>query len=125
MKTEIQRGLPGLADDAELVPPGEKAEELDATARPLHAWPAWYTPSNYTRRKNAQVAAGRHPFGMPLGPKWSRCGDCDHARSGYYHTRRYWKCALVGETRGPATDLRKRWRGCERFEPKSVEPHPI
>ena len=111
MAADIQRGLPGLAKDAVVEAPG-KPDELDATALPLSAWPPWFTPSRYTRRANAQVAAGRHPTGEPLGPDGETCGSCCQAYRVQWRTRAYWKCRRRDETRGPGSDLRKRWRAC-------------
>lgn len=114
MTKEIQRGLPGLADDRELDPAAKRS--ITKADEAAIDWPAWYTPSRERKRANAQVASGRHPFGLQLGPPESTCGSCDHAYRVSWRTRSFWKCRYVKETRGPGSDLRKRWRGCERFQ---------
>lgn len=84
---------------------------------PDTAYPDWYRPSRARRVANLRVLQGRHPFGMPLGPKESRCGTCVHLRRRGTGSRRvYLKCALSKITSGPATDARAKWRGCIKWE---------
>jgi hypothetical protein len=90
--------------------------DLDLFVDPPIHWPAWYTPCRETARTfNPRVAAGRHPFGLELGPPESRCGSCVHLRRIKY-ARAYLKCEISKLTHGPATDVRAKWRGCARWE---------
>ena len=50
------------------------------------------------------------------GPKWETCRTCDHKRGIVYHNRTYYKCALMKETRGAATDIKLKWSACERWK---------
>lgn len=78
--------------------------------------PDWFyvgkvTPVIHVKR----VALGLHPLGSPLSDdKESRCGKCRHL-----HVRKmggtYFKCLVHKQTRGPATDIRKKWRGCNKY----------
>lgn len=78
-------------------------------------YPPWYTPSKERPKGNMRVFRGHHPLGLPLGPAHSKCGTCKHL-----HRRRlakvYLKCALSTMSRGPASDIRVKWRGCQRWE---------
>ena len=69
-----------------------------------------------TQRANARIERGIHPTGVALlEPRGQTCGDCLHLRT-KQATKRYFKCELVGDTSGPATDIRKSWAACEKFE---------
>lgn len=69
-----------------------------------------------------RITAGFHPFGLRLREPRGKvtCGDCKHllakeTRSG----KRFFKCSMVrGDSNGPATDVRKKWPACERWEGK-------
>lgn len=76
--------------------------------------PDWYTPSPERRTANKRVTAGYHPMGMALGPADETCGSCVHLYANRL-SKDYLKCALVPATGGPATDVRKKWRACERW----------
>ena len=82
---------------------------------PLSPYPDWYTPSTSRRAANLRVVQGRHPFGLTLGPETSTCGTCRHAYVKSFG-KRYWKCRLTRQSRGPSTDLVKSWRGCSLWE---------
>lgn len=82
----------------------------------MFAWPAWYTPSKFTTALNLRVARGLHPFGLELGPADSTCGSCVHLERRELG-KTYLKCALAKQTRGPATDVRAKWRGCSSWAP--------
>lgn len=77
-------------------------------------WPTWFRPSGVVQHSH-NVARGLHPFGMRLGPEERRCGDCAHLRENRY-ARVYYKCALAKNTGGTATDVRLKWRACEKWE---------
>jgi hypothetical protein len=69
-----------------------------------------------TLRRQADLAAGRHPVtGLPLlHSEWGfTCGTCAHHRAwrmgGTYH-----KCALH-DTGSEATDIRVGWPACTRY----------
>lgn len=78
----------------------------------LAQYPDWYRPSKYRARSNELVLAGLHPMGALLGDPDTRCRTCvsleDHGR--------WKKCARARQTRGPATDVRLKWRGCQHWE---------
>jgi hypothetical protein len=54
---------------------------------------------------------------MKLGPADKTCGDCANL---YAHSRgrTYWKCKLMKTTFSLMTDVRLKWRSCEKFEEK-------
>jgi hypothetical protein len=91
---------------------------------PEPTWPDWYTPCRETAATfNRRVLSGRHPFGLELGPADSTCGACSHlVRIRYAKT--YLKCEVSKQTRGPGTDVRVKWRGCEKFRPSPPERRP-
>lgn len=75
-----------------------------------------------TRRREAELAAGRHPTTKlpllePIGEK--ACADCAHL---FAHTRNrtYWKCRQVEFTFGPSSDVRVSWPACIRFAEKET-----
>ena len=78
-------------------------------------WPPWFVPSKMTTALNARVARGLHPFGLELGPEASTCGSCVHLARREF-SKSYLKCAIARQTRGPATDVRAKWRGCSKWE---------
>lgn len=51
------------------------------------------------------------------GPPNARCATCAHLLVREY-ARRYYKCALRKVTGGPATDHRKNWPACGKYQPK-------
>ena len=64
-------------------------------------------------------AYGRHP------DKDLRCRDCDHLFFKQF-AKKYFKCSHRGNTGGPATDHRKHWPACTKFEPlNEKKPHEI
>lgn len=68
-----------------------------------------------TLRAKTRIANGYHPLGLRLRePSGETCGACKHLRVKEY-AGRYFKCALARDTKGPATDVRKKWPACERW----------
>lgn len=59
-----------------------------------------------------------------VGPNGVTCADCVHLR---YRPRpsgkKFWKCDLRALTDGPATDHRKSWPSCGRYEKREGEYH--
>ena len=54
-----------------------------------------------------------------IGPEGSKCKGCAlFIRKGYC-SKKYFKCALRGNTNGPGTDHRANWPACGKFQPKS------
>lgn len=49
------------------------------------------------------------------GPDGKECRECSHMRYVQY-SKKYWKCDLRENTHGAATDHRRRWPACGRFE---------
>ena len=53
------------------------------------------------------------------GPDGATCGQCVFLVStGLRNTKSFYKCRRYGDSRGPATDFRKKWPACGRFEAK-------
>lgn len=82
---------------------------------------AWFRAGATTPVLHAQrVLRGIHPNGRALAP-WpgARCGNCRNAVRTEEHSSTFWKCAaFVSEwTAGPASDLRLKWRACDRWVP--------
>lgn len=66
----------------------------------------------------ARLAMGVHPTGVGLrSASMETCATCVHFRVKSY-AGTYFKCALVGDTNGSATDIRKGWPACERWRAK-------
>jgi len=80
----------------------------------LVEYPDWYRPSKSRRRANSYVLQGRHPMGFALGIEQTKCGTCKHLHR-HQRTKTYLKCSLTRMTGGPATDVRAKWRGCEKW----------
>lgn len=77
--------------------------------------PDWFHVGKYTPAGQIRaVLRGAHPLGAPL-KLGKTCGDCRHCVSRQHHIKRYVKCDLV-ETRGAATDIRRKWPACTLFE---------
>ena len=54
-----------------------------------------------------------------------RCRDCDHLFFKQF-AKKYFKCALRGNTGGEATDHRKHWPACTKLVPlDEKKPHEI
>lgn len=86
-------------------------------------WPKWYTPSNERKRCNINVVGGLHPFGLRLHPDESkRCKGCEHATPAGAGNKRFHKCAISKVTRSVATDLRLKWRACEKWK-RAIPAH--
>lgn len=62
-----------------------------------------------------------HPDEISCTPahRTATCGGCTHLVVG--HRGRYFKCQLAGVTHGEATDIRKTWPACQRYEPRNSE----
>ncbi len=83
-------------------------------------WPSWFIAGKNTPRTHKkQVARGRHPLGQELGGEATKCGTCEHCWIDPWHSKRYYKCAKVTMTSGPATDVRLKWRGCVLWEERT------
>jgi Na+-translocating ferredoxin:NAD+ oxidoreductase RnfC subunit len=54
-----------------------------------------------------------------LGPEGAVCGSCKHlvCPNGYY-TNRYYKCELRKISKSAASDHRKGWPACAKFNPQ-------
>lgn len=71
-----------------------------------------------TIRQQLDIEAGRHPATkMPLADNGETCGSCGNSEPVNYHTRRYWKCRLMPDTRGPGSDIRLKWPACTQWVP--------
>lgn len=75
-----------------------------------------------TVRRRQALEAGMHPLiGLPLADNGETCGSCNHHRALRHNRRVYHKCALVGDSRGPGTDLRIGWPACVRWDAAGAE----
>jgi len=108
-----------MTDRTEPLFPGIPPADPDAPKAPLaSAWPEWFTAGKTTPATHKDnVRRGLHPFGIRLHRNASlRCKTCRHAKRHRWGGT-YWKCAtLPVQTKGPGTDLRLKWRACQRWE---------
>ena len=66
------------------------------------------------KQNNALIARGVHPAtGFALANNGQGCGSCAHIKG-----QRFFKCGLVRATAGAATDIRKGWPACIKWEAK-------
>lgn len=73
---------------------------------------------SFTARARRLVAVGVHPLTRtPARPDLGTCGDCRFRVLLDHHGRTYPKCQVSSATHGEATDVRKWWPACDRFEP--------
>jgi hypothetical protein len=79
--------------------------------------PEWFTAGKTTPSAHINnVARGLHPLGEKLSVSaGKRCGNCRHLKVKKL-SRIYLKCGKVSETAGPATDVRRKWMGCQHWE---------
>lgn len=79
--------------------------------------PEWFTVGSTAPKAHiVNVRRGLHPFGLRLtNTEGATCGNCrfhvTHSQSSAWH-----KCSLMNMTHGPGTDLRVKWRGCEKWD---------
>ena len=89
---------------------------------PAQPLPSWYRPSKDRKTQNHNVARGLHPMGLALHPDESkRCGGCAHVVTQGWTAGKYLKCDAARITRGPATDIRAKWRACEKWERNDID----
>lgn len=76
------------------------------------------------------AAISFEPVPRSLGLMWrtygrresKKCGTCAHLVINLGNTgNRYFKCELYGITSGAATDFRKKWTACGKWEEKKDE----
>lgn len=86
----------------------------DAVAQPV----ARLSPDRRrTLRQRAQIAAGWHPLtGGRARPDLGHCGTCVHRVLEEHHGRTYPKCDVGPQSSGAATDVRRWWPACARWE---------
>ena len=70
---------------------------------------------NYKMRHAWRLKIGIHPFGLPLANNGKTCGDCIHAIA-FQAGARWYKCDLMKNTGGTATDLKVGWPACVKWE---------
>lgn len=69
-----------------------------------------------TARRKALLESGIHPATrIPLLGGEATCGDCVYSVRVAHNSRSYWKCVLVGVSRGAGTDIRKSWPACRDY----------
>lgn len=72
-----------------------------------------------TMRRTIQMAQGYHPFGGRLREtRGETCATCSHCVRNETYNKTFYKCDLTTWTKGPGSDLRKKWPACERWEAK-------
>ncbi len=74
-----------------------------------------------TATQKHNVKQGRHAMGHAMpGPEGETCGSCGHKETSYNcDGKPSWsKCALARQTGGKASDTRRRWPACARWESK-------
>src|SRR5215831_17053516 len=54
------------------------------------------------------------------GPADRTCGDCCWLVKHSY-TRNYYKCQMYGDSSSEATDWRKKWKACSKFQERTNE----
>lgn len=100
------------------------SEQLfDMPADPLPDWrdPSLSSTRRITVKNNALIAQGFHPLThRSLLTTGETCGGCRFAEVVNGGRRSYWKCGKAERTRGPGSDLRKKWPACELFRPAEV-----
>jgi hypothetical protein len=65
------------------------------------------------KAKRGQPKGNAAPIGS--GPAGETCGSCQNCYRVEF-SKVYWKCRLVKATRGPGTDIRRKWAACSRWE---------
>ena len=76
-------------------PPGVVPETCAPAARPARRADGLSATQAQTLRRQADIDAGRHPFGGPLRqPAGQTCGTCAHCTVRAYSVAHY-KCALM------------------------------
>lgn len=109
--------LYGTPPDPPANPPDRRGKRARAEP-PSGDYPDWYTPSKERQEANKRVLRGLHPMGRPLTPYLdAKCGSCVHLTTVTPGARSFHKCAISAQTRGPSTDVRLKWLGCERWWP--------
>lgn len=101
--------LPGMPDDGVLF-------HVDPTTPdPL----AGLSPDRRrTLRQRADVERGIHPLTRGKArPDLGNCGTCAHRVLQLHYDRTYPKCERGPRSSGAATDVRRWWPACDRYEP--------
>ena len=97
---EAVSGMPVRLFD---VGPADEPEKLSADRR-------------RTLKQRALIDAGIHPATrVALLPDGETCGTCVHFKRRRY-SKTYFKCALVPDTRGAGSDIRKSLPACIQWE---------
>ena len=84
------------------------------------AGPEWFIAGNNTPATHIKnVQRGLHPLGGILYSPWhgQKCGNCAHLARQKHHDKTYIKCKVHKQTRGPGTDVRVKWRACDKWGP--------
>lgn len=92
----------------------DDVKALMASGAPTPGVPAWAQRASPVQR--ARAARGLHPAGLRLAKNDETCGSCANCYTKHFHGKTYVKCALLGNTNGPGTDIRRKWPACERWE---------
>jgi hypothetical protein len=107
---EGQVPLPGMPDEGVLF-------HVEPVVTVPDPYPGLSPDRRRTLRQRAQVAAGVHPLtGGRTRPDLGNCGTCAHRVLIGHHDRTYPKCELGPVSSGAATDVRRAWPACERYE---------
>ena len=86
---------------------------MTTTTTNLFGWDQPMQPP--VKPKRGQPKGNAAPIGS--GPAGETCGSCANCYPQRF-SKTYWKCKLVKATCGPATDVRRKWAACSRWEKK-------
>lgn len=78
----------------------------------------WDKPLTGPTKRRTQPRGNAAPVGS--GPAGETCRSCAHCYAVRY-SKKYYKCDLVKETRGPGSDIKLKWPACARWEAKETE----
>lgn len=85
------------------------------------ARPAKRTRTKRTPADHEAALVGRLRMAYGNGPDFATCGECVHLYAVSY-ANTYFKCRQGPQSKCTATDWRKRWAACGKFEPKEPTP---
>jgi hypothetical protein len=100
--------LPGMPEDGVHVPAAAPGSSGDLSADRRRAV-----------RQRKLVDQGWHPLTRtPARPELGSCGSCVHRVFAGRGAKRYPKCDVGPSTSGAATDVRRWWPACDRWQGK-------
>jgi hypothetical protein len=101
--------LPGMPEEGVLF-------HIDAPEKPAPE-PRLSADRRRTLRQREQIDRGHHPLtGTRTRPDLGNCGTCSHRFLQEHHGKSYAKCDAGPRSSGAATDIRRWWPACSRYE---------